>query len=75
MDEPIRTARCACGWEITGPESEVAAAVAEHGLLVHNMTSTLEEILAGFRASGDSAEASGRPAASVTDAGVARAER
>ena len=61
MDEPIRTARCACGWAVTGPESEVAAAVAEHGLRVHNMTSTLEEILAGLRASGGSGETGGLP--------------
>jgi predicted GNAT family acetyltransferase len=38
--------RCACGWEITGPEDEVVAAVQEHGRRVHNMAATREEILA-----------------------------
>lgn len=44
-DEPMRV-RCACGWEISGTEDEVVAATGEHGLRVHNMRASREEILA-----------------------------
>jgi predicted small metal-binding protein len=37
---------CACGWEVTGPEEEVIAAVIEHGEKLHNMRATREEVLA-----------------------------
>jgi len=37
--------KCACGWEITGPEDEVVAAVQEHGEKMHNMQATREEVL------------------------------
>lgn len=42
----IFTARCACGWEVTGPEGEVVAATTEHGRRMHNMEATPEQILA-----------------------------
>lgn len=38
--------RCVCGWETTGAEDEVVAAAIEHGLRVHNMRATREEVLA-----------------------------
>jgi hypothetical protein len=38
--------RCGCGWEVSGPEEEVVAATSEHGLRVHNMRASREEILA-----------------------------
>ena len=38
--------RCACGWEAAGSEAEVIVAATEHGVRVHNMRTTREEILA-----------------------------
>lgn len=38
--------RCACGWEVAGSEDEVVPATQEHGLRVHNMSSTREQVLA-----------------------------
>lgn len=38
--------RCACGWEVTGPEAEVVPATIEHGQRLHNMTATPEQVLA-----------------------------
>jgi predicted small metal-binding protein len=38
--------RCACGWETSGSEAEVTAAALEHGLRVHNMRASREDILA-----------------------------
>jgi hypothetical protein len=40
------TVRCACGWEITGYEADVVSATQEHGLRVHNMSATREQVLA-----------------------------
>lgn len=40
------TLTCACGWEISGTQDEVVDAAQDHGLQVHNMDSTREEILA-----------------------------
>ena len=45
-DARIMHLRCACGWEATGNEAEVSAAAAEHGLRVHNMRPTRDDILA-----------------------------
>jgi predicted small metal-binding protein len=42
----MKTLRCACGWEITGPQDEVVEAVIEHGEKLHNMLATREEVLA-----------------------------
>ena len=45
MQPTLRTT-CACGWETTGPEDDVVAATLDHGLKVHNMGGTREEVLA-----------------------------
>jgi predicted small metal-binding protein len=42
--EPL-VVRCACGWQISGPEADVVAATIEHGLRVHNMAATRDEVL------------------------------
>jgi uncharacterized protein len=44
MQETLRT-RCVCGWETTGPEDEVVEATLDHGLRVHNMGGTREDVL------------------------------
>ena len=44
------TNRCACGWEVTGPEDVVVDATIEHGRRVHNMEATREQVLAVLRA-------------------------
>jgi uncharacterized protein len=44
MEQHLRT-RCSCGWETTGPEDEVVTATLDHGLRVHNMGGTREEVL------------------------------
>ena len=43
--EPQLQTRCACGWETTGREDDVVAATIDHGLRVHNMGGTREEVL------------------------------
>ena len=43
--ETISTS-CACGWSASGPVDEVVDATAEHGLRLHNMAATREQILA-----------------------------
>jgi hypothetical protein len=37
---------CACGWEVVGTEEVVVAAVLDHGLRIHNMPGTREQVLA-----------------------------
>jgi hypothetical protein len=37
---------CVCGWEIVGTEDIVVPAVIDHGLRVHNMPGTREQVLA-----------------------------
>jgi predicted small metal-binding protein len=46
VDENTITVRCACGWEIAGPEEVVVDATVEHGRRMHNMTPTRDEVLA-----------------------------
>jgi predicted small metal-binding protein len=46
MDDERITVRCVCGWETTGPEVDVIVATIEHGVRLHNMTATREEVLA-----------------------------
>jgi len=41
----MKTLKCACGWEVTGPEEEVVAATQEHAEKLHNMRATREEVL------------------------------
>jgi len=43
--EPLLRTRCSCGWETTGQEDEVVQATLDHGLRVHNMGGTREEVL------------------------------
>lgn len=50
MDAPTEsTNRCACGWEVTGPEDVVVDATIEHGRRIHNMEATREQVLAALR--------------------------
>ncbi|MEO5940399.1 MAG: hypothetical protein ABIQ76_05880 [Candidatus Limnocylindrales bacterium] len=49
------TNRCACGWEVTGPEDVVVDATIDHGRRIHNMEATREQVLAVLRASGPTA--------------------
>jgi len=44
MQQTLRT-RCVCGWETTGPEDDVVTATLDHGLRVHNMGGTREDVL------------------------------
>jgi uncharacterized protein len=44
MEPQLRT-RCSCGWETTGAEDDVVDATLDHGLRVHNMGGTREEVL------------------------------
>ena len=37
---------CACGWEVVGDEDEVIAETKQHGVDVHNMEVTREQVLA-----------------------------
>jgi uncharacterized protein len=37
---------CACGWEVVGTEEIVVPAVIDHGLRVHNMEGSREQVLA-----------------------------
>jgi hypothetical protein len=46
MADLTLTVRCACGWETSGPESDVVAATVEHGRRLHNMVPSREEVLA-----------------------------
>jgi predicted small metal-binding protein len=51
------TNRCACGWEVTGPEDVVVDATIEHGRRIHNMEATREQVLEVLRAGGAAAPA------------------
>jgi predicted small metal-binding protein len=42
------TNRCACGWEVTGPEDVVVEATIDHGRRMHNMEATRDEVLAAL---------------------------
>jgi predicted small metal-binding protein len=41
----ILRVRCACGWQISGPEDTVVEATQEHGRRAHNMLATREQVL------------------------------
>jgi predicted GNAT family acetyltransferase len=45
MSEQLRTS-CVCGWEAVGAEDEVVEKTLDHGLRVHNMAGTRDEVLA-----------------------------
>jgi predicted small metal-binding protein len=44
------TNRCACGWEVTGPEDEVVDATIDHGRRIHNMEATRDQVMAALHA-------------------------
>jgi hypothetical protein len=46
MQREILRVRCVCGWEVVGTEDEVVPATQAHGLEVHNMEATRDEVLA-----------------------------
>jgi len=57
--EPVKIVTCACGQRWRGTETELIAVVRQHGLDVHNMQATDEQVLAmavdadGLGAAGD----------------------
>jgi predicted small metal-binding protein len=53
MNDETITVRCACGWEMTGPQQDVVVATTEHGRRLHNMTATRDEVLAMAAATSD----------------------
>ena len=56
MTDPAEfTNRCACGWEMTGPEDVVVDATIEHGRRIHNMTATPEQVRAVLHGSSEAA--------------------
>jgi predicted small metal-binding protein len=46
MSDETLTVRCACGWEVTGTETDVVPATIEHGRRLHNMEATPDQVLA-----------------------------
>lgn len=60
MTQTLRT-RCVCGWETTGPEDDVVAATLDHGLRVHNMGGTREDVLQRAERVDDVAESGAEP--------------
>jgi predicted small metal-binding protein len=55
-ERTIRTS-CVCGWQAAGTEDEVVAATIEHGLRIHNMGGTRDEVLARAEVVADGAPA------------------
>lgn len=51
------TNRCACGWEVTGPEDVVVEATIDHAQRIHNMTATREHVRAALHANDGAPEA------------------
>ena len=49
-------ASCDCGWRVQDAEPEVIRALREHGITVHGITLTDEQILAVARPVGPAAE-------------------
>jgi predicted GNAT family acetyltransferase/predicted small metal-binding protein len=67
MTELLRT-RCVCGWEATGTEDEVVEQTLDHGLRVHNMAGTREQVLErAERIEDDAATTPAAPPASPDD--------
>ena len=58
MQQTLRT-RCVCGWETTGAEDAVVAATLDHGLRVHNMGGTREDVLQRAERVDEAADAAG----------------
>ena len=53
MSDETYTNRCACGWEVSGPEGEVVDATIDHGRRIHNMDATRDEVLAALHGAAD----------------------
>jgi predicted small metal-binding protein len=51
-----KTLRCECGWQVVGTEDEIVPAVIEHGLKLHNMRATREDVLARLERAGEQAD-------------------
>ncbi len=51
------TNRCACGWEVIGPEDVVVDATVDHAQRIHNMEATREHVLAALHADETAPEA------------------
>lgn len=49
---------CKCGWQVRGTESEVIAKVQEHGVSVHGLETTPDEVRAIWRPVGSGAASS-----------------
>jgi hypothetical protein len=45
MSEQLLRTSCVCGWEAVGNEDEVVEKTLDHGLRVHNMAGTREQVL------------------------------
>jgi len=45
-DQTAYTNRCACGWEVSGTMDEVVDATIDHGLRIHHMEATREQVVA-----------------------------
>ena len=45
-DDVTYTNRCVCGWEVSGALDEVVDATIDHGLRIHNMEATRDQVLA-----------------------------
>ena len=56
-DDATYTNRCGCGWEIRGSLDEVVDATIDHGLRIHNMEATREQVLAVVLGSDEDAAA------------------
>lgn len=49
MNDSQLEVTCACGWRTVGREDDVVAAATEHGVALHNMQVTREQVLAMSR--------------------------
>jgi predicted small metal-binding protein len=52
----LKTLRCECGWQVVGTEDEIVPAVIEHGLKLHNMQATREDVLARLEPADEQAD-------------------
>ena len=46
MEDQQLIVRCECGWETTGTTDEVVADTQAHGMAVHNMRASRDDVLA-----------------------------
>ena len=57
-DQTEYTNRCGCGWEVSGSMDEVVDATIDHGLRIHNMEATREQVVAVLLGQDPGAQAS-----------------